>query len=128
MLRTALAVSVMLLAGCAARHANLEPAALGKSTEADITALQAKQPTKTVIAPNGAKNVTFPDVMMNAAPDAPNQTTYIFGTDGKLRHIIWETPSGHRYLLLEKTTAGILPDEIVGPMPTVVEISVKRVS
>jgi len=128
-MRIALVVAVMLLAGCAAKHQadNLKPVELGKSSEADVVAMLG-QPTKTVVAPNGAKNETFPMTMKNASPGAPNATTYIFGTDGKLRHIIWETDSGTRYLLHEKTTDDILPNEIVGPMPTVVDITIKRVS
>jgi len=128
-MRIALAVAVMLLAGCASKHhADLKPPEIGKSTEADVIALQGKQPIKTAVAPNGAKNDTFPLTMMNATPDAPNATVYVFGPDGTLRHIMWETPSGARFLLNEKTTDGILPDEIVGPMPTVVQMTIKRVS
>jgi len=120
----------MLLAGCAAKHqaANLKPPEIGKATEADVIALQGKQPIKSVVAPNGAKNDTFPLTMMNASSDAPNATVYVFGPDGMLRHIMWETPSGARFLLNEKTTDGVLRDEIVGPMPTVVSMTIRRVS
>lgn len=130
MRKIALAAIVMLLAGCAAKQhpASLEPVMIGKTTEAEI-ATRMGPPLKSVTAPNGAKNDTYRFEMLMAADpvNGPNATTYIFGPDGVLRHIIMENGSGARFLLHEANTDGVLPDEIVGPMPTVVEVTIKRV-
>jgi hypothetical protein len=132
-MRIALAVAVILLAGCVAKQQAAKfsgPVVIGKTDEAEAIA-RLGPPIKTVVAPNGAKNETFPFAMVKSAlPEGqgPNGITYIFGTDGLLRHIIMENGSGARYLMQEKSTDSIQPDEIVGPMPTVVEMTIKRVS
>ncbi len=133
-MRITLAVVVILLAGCSAKQHAAKfdgPVVIGKTDEAEAIA-RLGPPIKTVVAPNGAKNETFPFAMVRSAlPEGqgPNGITYIFGTDGLLRHIIMENGSGAAdYLMQEKSTDSILPDEIVGPMPTVVEMTIKRVS
>jgi hypothetical protein len=79
-----------------------------------------------MIAPNGAKNDTYRmSIILPVVSEPPMAITYIFGPDGKARHAIWETASGTRYLMREKDTSGILPEEIVGTMPIVADTSLK---
>ena len=107
--------------------------------ETSASASQQRRPGKLVTQPAVAvaaaaaylnPNPALQAMVRSALPDGqgPNGITYIFGTDGLLRHIIMENGSGARYLMQEKSTDSIQPDEIVGPMPTVVEMTIKRVS
>jgi hypothetical protein len=133
-MRIALAVAVMLLAGCAAKQPQPPkfntPVVIGKTDEAEAIA-RLGQPIKKVIAPNGAKNETFALSGIRPAGSAAQSLdtiTYVFGTDGVLRHIIMEAGANGRFLMQEKNTDSVLPGEIVGPTPTVTEITIKRVS
>jgi hypothetical protein len=135
-MRTASAVATMLLAGCAAKQPQPQtpklnkPVVIGKTDEADAIALLG-QPIKTVIAPNGAKNETFA-LSGIGRTRSPGQSldviTYVFGTDGILRHIIMEAGASGRFLMQEKDIGSVLPGEIVGPPPTVTEITIRRAS
>jgi hypothetical protein len=128
-------VIVLALAGCAAKHQAsqsfqtpnpMRPVAIGKTTEADAV-YNMGPPIKVAVAPNGFKNETFElqSARLHLSAFGSGGVTYIFGADGVLRHIIMESGSD-RYLMQERNTDAVLPDELVGPMPKVVDITIKR--